>query len=62
MAEYLLILGIAILLFFGMRGWMLWYWKVDKVLESQKETNILLRSIYHELQDQKVSQQDSTGN
>lgn len=62
MAEYLLILGIAILLFFGMRGWMLWYWKVDKVLESQKETNILLRSIYHELQDQKVSQQDPTGN
>jgi|GEM_PF-1027660 len=45
------ILGIVILIgvFLALRTLMLWYWKIDKLLKNQQETNSLLRSIDEKL-------------
>lgn len=43
-------LAITIGLFFLFRGIMLWYWKVDKIVQNQEETNRLLKSIARTLE------------
>lgn len=51
-AGGLFTLTVMLVLFLILRGLMLWYWKVDKILKNQQETNDLLRSI-----DEKMGKQ-----
>ena len=39
---------IGLALFVALRMLMLWYWRIDTIVQNQIETNNLLRSIYNE--------------
>ncbi|WP_316815461.1 hypothetical protein [Pedobacter nyackensis] len=47
----ILSLVITILIFLALRSIMLWYWKVETMLQNQEETNQLLRDNYNLLNE-----------
>ena len=53
MSEILL-LGIAVLIFFALRSVMLWYWNVNAIVLNQTRTNDLLKKILIEMQEGKA--------
>ncbi len=53
MSEILL-LGIAVLIFFALRSVMLWYWNVNAIVLNQTRTNDLLKAMLKEMQGQKA--------
>ncbi|UII34638.1 hypothetical protein LVD17_12550 [Fulvivirga ulvae] len=46
----IIILVIAFLFFLLMRAFMLWYWKVDTIVQNQKEQKQLMRQQNHWLE------------
>ena len=38
-------IGIFIIVFIVLRSLMLWYWRVDTIVENQEKTNLLLKQI-----------------
>ncbi len=36
---------IAIVIFLALRAIMLWYWKIDEIIQNQRKTNFLLKKI-----------------
>lgn len=52
----ILMLGIAVLIFFALRSVMLWYWNINTIVLNQTRTNDLLRKILIEMQDGKTEE------
>jgi len=46
---YLFSILIIVLIFLALRSVMLWYYKIDKIVENQVETQIILKDILSEL-------------
>jgi len=58
--QILLILGIAIILFFALREVYCWYWKINKRIELQEETNLLLQKLIDQNQKLSINSFDQT--
>ncbi len=48
--AFVVVLVIAAIVFFFLRGVMLWYWKIDTIVKNQEETNRLLKSTLRRLE------------
>ena len=58
--QILLILGIAIILFFALREVYCWYWKINKRIELQEETNLLLQKLIDQNQKPEINSYEQT--
>lgn len=60
---FIVVLFIAAILFYFLRGVMLWYWKVDTIVKNQEETNNLLRAFIRKLESKNdhLDNQDDHG-
>ena len=48
--QLIIIIVVVVLLFLALRKVVLWYYKIDKIVKNQEETQIILQDILHELQ------------
>ena len=54
---YLMGLGAIVLIFLALRSIVLWYYKIDKIVQNQTNIEIVLKDILNELQ--KSNKKDS---
>jgi len=54
---YLIGLGAIVLIFLALRSIVLWYYKIDKIVQNQTNIEIVLKDILNELQ--KSNKKDS---